>query len=60
MGTASGHQPPALVKFLPENNLRFSTISDDEEQRLFIASPQCLRDLILFAINTRPENERYF
>ena len=51
-GQHQGTNPVRLVKFLPENNLRFSTLSEDEEQRLLIASPPYLRELILFAINT--------
>jgi integrase len=41
-----------LVKFLPENNLRFDTLSEEQEQRLLLSSPPYLRDMILFAINT--------
>jgi len=41
-----------LVKFLPEDNLRVETVSEAEEQRLLLASPPYLRDMILFAINT--------
>ncbi len=51
-GQHQGTNPVRLVKFLPENNLRFSTLSEDEEQRLLYASPPYLRELILFAINT--------
>ena len=47
-----GTNPVRLVKFLPENNLQFQTISDDDETRLLESSPPYLRELILFAINT--------
>jgi integrase len=39
------------VKFLPENNLQFKTLSEDEERRLLAASPPYLREMILFALN---------
>jgi len=51
-GQHQGTNPVRLVKFLPENNLRFSTLSENEEQRLLLASPPYLRELILFAIST--------
>ena len=51
-GMHSGTNPVRLVKFLPEDNLRFQTLSGDEERRLLAASPPYLRELILFAINT--------
>jgi hypothetical protein len=47
-----GTNPVRLGKFLPENNLQFSTLSENEKQRLLLASPSYLRELILFAINT--------
>jgi hypothetical protein len=47
-----GPNPVRLVKFLPENNLRFETLSQEQEERLLIASPPYLREMILFAINT--------
>lgn len=47
-----GANPVRLVKFLPENNLKFRTLGTDEEQRMLQASPPYLRELILFAINT--------
>ena len=46
-----GANPVRWVKFLPENNLRFKTLSEDEEQRLLEASPPYLREMILFALN---------
>ena len=51
-GQHQGTNPVRLVKFLPENNLRFQTLSEDEERRLLLASPPYLREMILFAINT--------
>jgi len=47
-----GSNPVRLVRFLPENNLQFRTIGEDDEQRLLEASPPYLQELILFAINT--------
>jgi integrase len=44
--------PVRLVKLLPENNLQFRTLGENEEQRMLRASPPYLRELILFAINT--------
>jgi integrase len=47
-----GTNPVRLVRFLPEDNLRFETLSEIEEKALYLASPPYLRDLIVFAINT--------
>jgi integrase len=47
-----GGNPVRLVKFLPENNLQFRTMSEGEEQLLLEASPPYLREMILFAIHT--------
>ena len=47
-----GVNPVRLVKFLREDNLKFQTLSEAEEQRLLAASPPYLRDMIVFAINT--------
>jgi integrase len=51
-GQNQGTNPVRLVRFLPEDNLRFDTLSEEQEQRLLLASPPYLRDMILFAINT--------
>jgi integrase len=51
-GQHQGTNPVRMVKFLPENNLRFKTLSEDDERVLLFASPPYLRDMILFAINT--------
>jgi excisionase family DNA binding protein len=51
-GQHQGTNPVRLVKFLPEDNLRVETVTEAEEQRLLLASPPYLRDMILFAINT--------
>ena len=51
-GMHRGTNPVRLVKFLPENNLQFRTISETDEQRLLEASPPYLRELLLFAVNT--------
>ena len=51
-GQYQGTNPVRLVKFLPENNFRFQTLSEEEERRLLEASPPYLREMVLFAINT--------
>jgi integrase len=51
-GLYHGANPVRWVKFLPENNLQFRTLSEEEEQQLLAASPPYLRELILFAVNT--------
>ena len=51
-GHHQGANPVRLVRFLPENNLRFDTLSQEQEQRLLLASPPYLRDMIQFAIDT--------
>jgi len=51
-GQYQGTNPVGLVKFLPENNLRFETLSEEQEERLLMAAPPYLREMILFAINT--------
>ena len=51
-GQHQGTNPVRLVRFLPEDNLRFETLSEEQEQRLLLVSPPYLRDMILFAINT--------
>jgi integrase len=50
-GLYQGTNPVRWVKFLPEDNLQFRTLSEDEERRLLAASPPYLRELILFALN---------
>lgn len=44
--------PVRLVKFLPEDNLQFQTLSSEEEARLLASCPPYLQDLVLFALNT--------
>ena len=51
-GQHQGANPVRLVKFLPEDNQRFETLSESQEENLLLASPPYLRDMILFAINT--------
>ncbi len=53
-GMFQGTNPVRLVKFLPEDNLKFRTVSESEERLLLESSPPYLRELILFAINTGP------
>lgn len=47
-----GTNPVRLVKFLPENNLQFQTVSEQDEQRLLECCAPYLRELVLFGINT--------
>lgn len=47
-----GRNPVRLVKFLREDNLKFRTVSADEERALLQAAPPYLQDLIRFAIAT--------
>jgi integrase len=51
-GQHQGTNPVRLVRFLPENNIRFDTLSEEQEQRLLLAAPPYLREMIQFAINT--------
>ena len=51
-GQHQGSNPVRLVRFLPEDNLRFETLSEEQEERLLLASPPYLREMIVFAINT--------
>jgi integrase len=48
----SGSNPVKLVKFLPEDNLQFQTVSEEDEQKLLAAAPPYLRELILFLLNS--------
>jgi integrase len=52
LGQRQGTNPVRLLKFLPEDNFRFETLSDEQEEKLLLASAPYLRDMILFAINT--------
>lgn len=47
-----GANPVRLVKFLPEDNLKFQTLSTDDERKLLGFAPPYLREMIVFAINT--------
>lgn len=51
-GEHRGANPVRFLRLLPEDNLRFDTLSEIQERELLLASPPYLRDLILFAINT--------
>jgi site-specific recombinase XerD len=51
-GEHQGRNPVRFVKFLPEDNLRFETLSEEQEKALLLASPPYLRQLVVFAINT--------
>jgi hypothetical protein len=50
-GQHHGTNPVRLVKFLAENNLRFEVMSEEQEERLVVASPPYRCQMILFAIN---------
>lgn len=47
-----GTNPVRLVKFLREDNLKFETLSEEDETALLAASPSYLRDMIRFALAT--------
>jgi integrase len=49
LGTIPGHQPRALRQV---DNLRFETLSEEQEQALFQASPPYFREMTAFSINT--------
>jgi integrase len=51
-GLHQGSNPVRLVRFLPEDNLRFETLSEGQEKALLLASPPYLREMVIFAINT--------
>jgi integrase len=51
-GQYQGSNPVRLVKFLPEDNLRFETLSEDQEDALLLASPPYFREMVAFSINT--------
>lgn len=51
-GQHQGKNPVRFVKFLPEDNQRFETLSEAQEAELLLASAPYLRELIVFAINT--------
>ena len=51
-GQHQGANPVRFVKFLPEDNQRFETLTEAQEAELLLASPPYLRELIVFAINT--------
>src|SRR5262249_23758737 len=48
----TGTNPVRLVRFLPENNLKFQTLSEADEKALLTFCPPYLQDMIVFAINT--------
>ena len=47
-----GRNPVRDVKFLDEDNLRYRTLTEDEEKALVAACSPYLQDLVVFAINT--------
>jgi integrase len=51
-GQRQGSNPVRLVRFLPEDNLRFETLSAEQENSLLQASPPYFWEMIVFAINT--------
>jgi Phage integrase family len=51
-GQHQGSNPVRLVRFLPEDNLRFETLSEEQENMLLSAAPPYFRELVAFAINT--------
>ena len=51
-GQHQGTNPVRLVKFLPEDNERFETLSSEQEKSVLEGAPPYLREMILFAVNT--------
>jgi integrase len=51
-GQYSGLNPVRAVRFLPEDNFQFRTLSEDEERKLLACCSPYLQDLVVFAINT--------
>lgn len=51
-GQYQGTNPVRFVPFLPEDNLRFETLDEEQEKLLLVASPPYFREMIVFAINT--------
>jgi integrase len=51
-GQHQGSNPVRFVRFLPEDNLRFETLTEEQEKALLLASPPYLREMIVFAVNT--------
>jgi hypothetical protein len=49
-GQYQGKNPVRLVMFLPEDNQRFETLSEGQEEMLLLASPPYLAEMVLFAI----------
>lgn len=47
-----GQNPVRLVKFLPENNLQFQTLSEEAERAMLACCPSYLQDMIVFGLNT--------
>jgi integrase len=47
-----GSNPVRFIKFLPEDNLQFQTLSEEDEKALLAYCPPYLQDMIVFAINT--------
>jgi integrase len=47
-----GVNPAKLVKFLAEDNLKFQTLSHEQERALLSRCPPYLQDMILFALHT--------
>jgi len=52
MGVAAGCNPVPFIKFLPEDNLKFQTLSEEDEKALLAHCPPYLQDMIVFATNT--------
>ena len=51
-GLFRGRNPVKGVRFLDENNLKFRTLSEEEEAGLISCCSPYLQDLVVFAINT--------
>ncbi len=51
-GLFKGRNPVKGVRFLPENNMKLRTLSDEEEAKLMPCCPLYLHDMVLFALRT--------
>jgi integrase len=51
-GLRQGPNPVRFVRFLPEDNYRLRTLSEEEECALLVCCPAYLQDMVVFAINT--------
>ena len=51
-GQHQGPNPVRFVHFLPEDNLRVETLTEEQEKQLLESAPPYFREMVTFAINT--------